>query len=272
MMALMADPGLVRGGNMARFTAKVLTVALLVYAGAYAWVFTTLARDGHPQAVGMDVNAYLAHTVRWLGGGSWYLPAQLASPYSVEAITGNVYPPTALYLMVPFALGLPMVLWWAIPTGIVAFTYWRHRPAWWAWPILAAVFVYPRTWTVLLLGNPAMWAIALAVAGTAFGWPAWGATLKLTFAPLALTGIRRRSWWYGLPIALALALPFGSMWLDYLAVLRNTISDRGLDYVLGEWPIALALVAVAASHRVAPSARAWMSVGRASEPGRRSRP
>ena len=95
------------------------------------------------------------------------------------------------------------------------------------------------------MGNPAMWAIALAVAGIAFGWPAWGAALKLTFAPLALTGIRRRSWWYGLPVALALCLPFGSMWLDYLTVMRNTVSDRGLEYVMGEWPIALTLVVVA---------------------------
>lgn len=62
---------------------------------------------------------------------------------------------------------------------------------------------------------------------------------------MALTGIRHRSWWYGLPVALALCLPFGSMWLDYLTVMRNTVSDRGLEYVLGEWPIALALVVVA---------------------------
>ena len=203
--------------------------------------------------IGIDVDGYLDHTRRWLDGGSWYLPAQLAGPYVVEDVTGNVYPPTALYLLVPFALGLPMVLWWAIPVGIIAVTYWRHPPAWWAWMLVAAVFVYPRTWTVLVLGNPAMWAIALAVAGTAWGWPAWGAALKLTFAPLAIAGIRhRRAWLAGLAAAVLLALPFGSLWLDYAAVMRNTASSRGLEYVLGEWPIALALVLAGMTKRPRP--------------------
>lgn len=235
----------------ARFAALAVTAVLLAAAAGEAWIVTAAIRSGTTTAVGLDVNQYLAHAHRWLDGGPWYLPSQLAGPYVVEAVTGNVYPPTLLYLAVPFALGLPMVLWWAIPLGIVALTLWRHPPAWWAWPILALVLAYPRTWTVIVLGNPAMWAIAFAVAGVAYGWPAWGAALKLTFAPLALAGIRHRSWWFGLPVALALALPFGSLWIDYVAVMRNSVSSRGLEYVLGEWPIALGLVVVAGSHRVA---------------------
>jgi hypothetical protein len=201
-------------------------------------------------AVGIDVNQYLAHANRWLETGSWYLPAQLVGPYAVEAIEGNVYPPTLLYLVLPFALGAPMVLWYLVPVALVAATYWRRPPAWWAWPIVGLVLVYPRTWTVLLLGNPAMWAIAFAVAGTAWGWPAWGATIKLTLAPFALAGIRqRRAWLIGGAITLALALPLGGLWMDYVTVLRNVSSSRGLEYVLGEWPIALGLVTAGWSGR-----------------------
>jgi hypothetical protein len=230
---------------MARFAARAVTVVLLLVGAAEAWMVTEAIRGGVTTAIGIDVNQYLAHTHRWLDGGGWYLPEQLAGPYIVEDVTGNVYPPTLLYLTVPFVLGLPMVLWYAIPVALIAFTYWRRPPAWWAWPLVAGVLAYPRTWTMLVLGNPALWAIAFAVAGVTWGWMAWGATVKVTFAPLVLVGIRRRSWWYAIPVVVLLALPFGSLWLDFVTVLRNTHSSRGLEYVLGEWPIAIALVVAA---------------------------
>lgn len=241
--------------RVAWFAAVVLTAVLLVLAALEVWVLTRPMAAGQTTAIGIDLNVYLGYTRQWLSTGEWYRPEQLAGPYNVEAIMGNVYPPTLLYLTVPFALGLPMVLWWAIPVGIVALTFWRHRPAWWAWPLLAFVFCYPRTWTVIVLGNPAMWAIAFAVAGTAWGWAAWGAALKLTFAPLVLVGRSRRAWLVGGAVTVMLCVPFGSLWLDYVTVLRNTESSRGLAYVLGEWPIALAFVAAAASPGIAERGR-----------------
>lgn len=235
---------------LARFAALSATIALLVYAIAELWIRTTPMRAGRFGAVGIDINQYLAYTHRWLETGQWYDPRQLAGPYIVEGITGNVYPPTLLYLTIPFALGLPMVLWWAVPIAIGVAALWR--PAWWAWPVLAAVLVYPRTWTILVLGNPSMWAIAFALAGVRWGWPSVGAALKLTFAPLALIGIRRRAWWLTAAIALLLCLPFGSLWPEYLTVLQNAQSSRGLEYVLGEWPTALGLLVVAYSAGLGP--------------------
>lgn len=231
--------------RLARFAAGVSTALLLLAAAAEVELVTRAIREGITTAVGIDVNQYLEHTRRWLAGGPLYLPAQLAGPYVVEDVTGNVYPPSLLYLTAPFALGLPMPLWYATPMAITALAIWRARPAWWAAPILALVLAYHRTWTLLLLGNPGMWAIAFAVAGVTWGWPAIGAALKLTFAPLALLGVRRRSWWIALAVALAAALPFGSLWWDYATVILNTRSSRGPEYLLGEWPIALGLVLVA---------------------------
>jgi hypothetical protein len=205
--------------------------------------------------IGQDLELYLGFTRNWLDGQGWYLPQQLVGSYVVEDINGNVYPPVLLYLLVPFALGAPLILWWVIPIGLIVLTLYRVRPAWWAWPVLAFAFCYPRTWTVLAIGNPSIWALAFAVAGAAWGWPAIGAALKLTLGPLALIGVNRRSWWVAAGLALFGALPFGATWIDYLTVVANTSSARGFGYVVGEWPIALALVAVVLSGRTKADTR-----------------
>jgi hypothetical protein len=229
--------------------AAVLTVVLLGVASIEALLVVRAVHGGWYGGFGSDLDPYLGFTRSWLAGEGWYLPAQLAGPYVVEDLGANVYPPTLLYLTVPFALGLPTILWWIIPIGLIAAALSRVRPAWWAWPLLAFVLCYPRLWTVVIAGNPAMWAIAFGVAGVAWGWPAVGAAIKLTFAPLALVGVGRRSWWLAAGIAVFASLPFGSMWFDFLMVILNAESSRGLGYVLGEWPIALGLVAAAASGR-----------------------
>lgn len=236
---------------LARFAANAATAVLLAFAALEAWVVTGAMRGGYFGAVGIDVDQYLAHARRWLGGGPWYLPAQLAGPYSVEAVSGNVYPPTLLYAVGPFAAGwLPMPLWWLLPLGALGLGFALRPPAWWGRPLLALALCVPRTWTIVVLGNPAMWSIALAAWGVWLGWPAWGAALKATFAPLALLGFRRRrAWLLGLAAALPLCLPFGSLWADYARVLLNAHSDRGPEYVLGEWPTALLVVGAAWSAR-----------------------
>ena len=244
----------------ARFAAAALTAVLLVFGLIEAEIVTRAIRGGDTEAIGIDLNQYLGHAQSWLSGSGFYRAEQLTGePYVIEDVGGNTYPPLILYVLVPFALGLPLVLWWAIPIALIVVTLWRARPTWWAWPLVAAVFVYPRTWTVVLLGNPAMWAIAAAVAGTLWGWPSIGASLKLTFAPLVLVGYGHRSWMAGVVVGLLLALPFGTMWLDYATAMLHAQSSRGLEYVLGEWPIAVALLIAAASRNLA---RVYSSRGR----------
>ena len=153
-----------------------------------------------------------------------------------------LYPPTTLLLFVPFTLWIPAVLWWAIPLAVIAVAIIRVRPAWWSWPILAAVLLYPRTWIFLMYGNPAMWMLAALAAGAASGWPTPLAALKLAFAPLALIGARDPRWRLGFAILAVVSLPFGVMWLDYCRVLINAQNPFGIGYLLGELPIAAALV------------------------------
>ncbi len=246
--AIASDPRFIRIG---RFAAIIITCLLLVVGAWEAEIITRAARSGNTIAVGYDLNLYLDHARRWLSGGSFYLPGQTSgNPYQIELINGNTYPPVLLYLLLPFVWGVPLVFWWVIPIVVAAAAMRASRPVWWAWPIAAAVFVYPRTWNLVVMGNPAMWAIAAAVAGVAWGWPAIGSALKLTFTPLVLVGFGRRGWWPALGIGFLLCLPFGAMWLDYATALVNVRTSWGPDYLLGEWPIAGALVLAAASRRI----------------------
>jgi hypothetical protein len=215
------------GGGVRRFLVA-LTCLLLVFAALEAF-FVLSAALSRPFGVtlGMDYAIYHERATSWLAGSGFYQPYQLAGPYEV----GVVSPPPALYPppMASLAL-LPPILWWGIPLAVIAWNL--RRAPWWAWPILALVLVYPRTWIVLVYGNPSMWALAALTT-------AWRplALIKPTLAPFALT----RDWrpWVA---AICLAIPFGAMWLDYATAIRNASNGYGLDYLLGEWPIALALM------------------------------
>lgn len=238
----------------ARFGAITLTVVLLAFAALEA--FVVLSAVEHPEiTVGMDFMLYRHRAAAWLAGDGFYLAHQVAGPYTVSH-GDALYPPVALLLFVPFTV-LPAVLWWAIPVGVIAAALWRTRPPVWAWPILAAVLVYPRTWIILLYGNPSLWAIALLAAGLAWRWPTAFVALKLTLAPFALLGVRHRLWRIGAAVAIVACLAFAPMWPDFMVAMINvrTGGGYGLEYLLGEWPIALAMVVALWPHRAAEGVR-----------------
>jgi hypothetical protein len=243
------------------FGAGAVVVVLLVFAVLEAAIVLPPAlTSGLHVTWGMDFRLYVEHATRWMAGEGFYLPVQLAGPYVIEDVQGAAYPPVLLYLLVPFVVGLPWVVWWLVPLAVVGAAVVKSRPAPWQWVALALILVYPRTWTIVVLGNPAMWALAALAAGMVWKWPAVGVLLKATFAPLALVGIRHRSWWVALAVAGLLALPFGMMWLDYLTAVMNAETSRGLEYTLGEWPVALLLVVSLAG---SPGARwSWRSARR----------
>ncbi len=221
-----------------------LTVAILGFAALDAMVILPIATTYEGgAAVGMDLRTYVDRTNDWLAGEGFYRPRQLGGvPYEIQT-DDSFYPPTLLYILVPFALGLPAILWWVIPCAIIALSIARIRPPLWTWPLMAFVLLLPGTPLVLVLGNPSMWAIAAAFAGVAWGWPAVLVLLKLTLAPVALIGIRRRAWWVALGVLALVSLPFGAMWIDYASALMDAQNTRGLDYVLADWSLMLAPLA-----------------------------
>ena len=209
-----------------------------------------------PHAVGVDYQLYMGATAQWLHGGPFYLPGQLAGPYTIDMEVAGVilYPPVALWLFVPF-LYLPAVLWWAVPIGLATWSLWHLRPAPWAVAAIAGLMLFPSSWQGLLTGNPAMWILAASSLATLYGWPAVFVLLKPTLAPFALFGIRRRSWWVALGAFALLSLPLGGMWLDWLHVGFNA-TNGGILYSLGYVPTMLVpLAAYVGRQRAGRAAR-----------------
>ena len=228
---------------LATFAVRSATVAVFLVALIALTFRTIIEVDASPAVLGMDAKFYFERAGSWLAGTGFYLPWQLTGESYLVENGAATYPPPILLLLVPFASGVPAFLWWAIPGLVMAFALRSCRPSPWGWLLLAATLLYPRTWVVVALGNPSMWIMAAVAAGRAWGWPSVAVLLKPTLAPLALIGARRPGWTIALAIAVLLALPFGPLWLDYVTVVLQAQTSRGIEYVLGEWPIALAVLA-----------------------------
>jgi hypothetical protein len=230
--------------NIARITKNP---ALRVESGANWRRIFLLVATGVPLAVALwelpliyglintsDFEWYREAAQHWLETGQWYLPEQLTGPYVFEANVHVMYPPSALYLFVPFVF-LPQVIWWAVPLGIMAYALWRWRPAMWSWPLLALGVMWHRTLVDTIQGNTDLWAAGGIAAAFLWGWPAVLMTLKPTFGLFALIGIRRRSWWLAAAVFAVLNVPLIPLWFDYLAVVRN--ADIDPLYGLSSTPI-----------------------------------
>jgi hypothetical protein len=241
-----------RAPELDRRTATILS--LLVFLVPIGFVLAV----PHPleQPFGVDYDLYGAVTARWLHGGPFFEPYQFAGPYEIRA--GDVlYPPVALWLFVPFAAlagGAPTsaalaagaaIAWWTIPLAVTAGAVWRLRPRPVAWPLIALCVANPTTLLKIWTGNPVIWsmaAMALAVVGSSrFAAPF--VLLKPSLAPFALFGIRRRSWWVGAAVLVALSVPFGSLWADWLA---SVVNSRGGGFLYSSLEAPMLLLPLAA--------------------------
>ena len=179
------------------------------------------AADGD---LGDDFLIYRRIGERWLATGEMYYPEQLSGPYLNILGRSVFYPPTVLLFFVPLSL-LPLsvaaLVWWVGPIIVATMLLRRFRPASIVWPILALVIAWPRTVGGLLFGNSDMWIASAVAAGLLWSWPAVFVALKPSVLPLALIGIRQRSWWVaaaGLGLASLLSLP---LWSQYFAAITN---------------------------------------------------
>lgn len=174
--------------------------------------------------LGDDFLIYPRIGTRYLTTGEFYYPEQLSGPYINTLSRSVFYPPTALIFFVPLALvPLPVAafLWWAVPIGVGFLLLRRFRPSYLVWPILALAMAWPRTVGGFLFGNSDIWVATAVAAGLLWSWPAVLVALKPSVLPLALIGIRRRSWWIA-AVALGLAsLLFLPLWPQYVTALMN---------------------------------------------------
>jgi hypothetical protein len=211
-----------RGRDTGRLVALVLTGVILVV-GAWEFAFLWPYIDSQ-HAIGTDLAFYRAIGERWLDTGQFYLPHQLAGPYTIATDVDVLYPPIAIPLMVALRW-LPFPLWWLIPLGVIGVVMVRLRPALWTWPLLAFCLVWPRNLSDLIYGNSNMWVIAAVAGGILWGWPAVFVALKPSLGPFALVGIRRRSWWIaavGIGVASLFVL---SLWRDYFTAIGNSDAE-----------------------------------------------
>jgi hypothetical protein len=206
----------------------VLSIAsLVIFASQPANLFATL---------GVDYDFFVRAARRFVDGQGFYLERQLAGPYTMSIGIDTLYPPTALFLFVPF-LVLPAVLWWAIPLGILGYTTWRWRPAMWTWPFLAFAVWWPRDMSMMILGSTGMWVAALVAAGLMWGWAGPLILFKPTLAPFALAGFPRRAWWVGAGLALVASAVTLPLWPDYITAMLNGSGLPPIPYTLPDLPL-----------------------------------
>lgn len=213
-------------------------------------VAQSLASPESLEAFGVDYRFYTGVALRWLDGGHYFEPWQLDGPHSMVYSGEVLYPPIALWLLVPFA-HMPAVLWWAIPMAGLAWALWRMRPAPWAWPLMAACAAGLPV--VYWLGQPTVWLPTLVALGLLRGGWAALVFVKPSLFPFALIGIHRRAWWTTVGVMAVLSLPFGTLWLDWVAAVAN--SGGGLLYSLHQVPALLLPVVAWAGRRGAAETR-----------------
>jgi glycosyl transferase family 87 len=218
------------------------SVALALSALVFAMPVVFVLLIPHPleQPFGVDFTLYRDVTIRWLNGGSYFEPYQLAGAYPISA--GDVlYPPVALWLFVPFALmpePLAWLLWFALPVVAVVFAVGRLRPRPVSWPLLAFCLAWPTTLLKTWTGNPVIWCVAALALGVLWAWPSVFVVLKPSLGPFALFGVWRRSWWIAAAVVVVASLPFGAMWVDWATSVANS-QGGGVLYSSLEVPMLL---------------------------------
>jgi hypothetical protein len=220
-----------------------------VTAIAFAWRLWVVLSVGEGSVVGVDRGIYLEAATRWVGGGFWYYPEQVAGPYTI--IQGHVlYPPTALVWLVPAAY-LPDALWWGVPICVVAGIVWHHRPAIWAWPVLGLCLSTFWSVEIIASGNPGLWIAMFAAIGTLWR-PAFALVLlKPSLGPLALLGVRSRGWWVLVGATVLVSVAMLPMWNDYIHVVLN-----------GRGPLAVAWYSIRDVPLVSVPLIAWVARAR----------
>lgn len=184
---------------------------------------------------GADLRGYLDATRSWMHGDGFYLPRQLHGPYLIEL--GDVlYPPTALYVFVPF-LVLPALLWWVLGVGVLAYVVWSWRPRLLAVALMLACLAFPNTPIVFFRGAPVIVVTALVAAALRWKWPGALILLKPSILPFALIGIRTRGWWLTAGLLVILTLPLLPMVPAWIQTVLDSRGAGGFLYSAKDLPL-----------------------------------
>ena len=195
-----------------------------------------LAASIQMNGIGWDYRIYMDRAADFMAGRGFYCRASWQGHTSSRMATLSILPRRAALRAVPVPASL---LYWVIPLAITAAVVVWHRPAIWAWPIIAAIPVLERDLMSDIHQRQSRY-LDLAALSLATIWPAVAplTALKWGLTPFALFGIWRREWWVGAGLALAICPAFAPMWPDYIRVVQDA-RGNSLDYILNEYPMML---------------------------------
>jgi hypothetical protein len=249
----------IRDSALPRIAYRVIAGVLLVIIA-----YEILLLAGAPQwSRGQDFLIYSRAAERWLDGGGFYQPYQVAGPYVIpEGARADavLYPPPMLILLVPFTI-LPSALWWVLPAVVSTAALAWLRPRHLALLGILALCAWPTSVGLVWTGNPVIWFAAAGLLGAAWGWPSVLIVLKPTLAPFALLGATNRSWWLALAGLGAVMLAFWPLWGGWLAAVENAQGPRAnVLYSIGDVPLMLLPVCAYLGRGAARtrSPRAWI--------------
>jgi hypothetical protein len=203
---------------------RTVAIAGFVIAGVRALAYLSAIPDG-AFSFGADFRLYVDAASTWLATGQFYPAYELAGPYQVMGAGEVLYPPIMLWLFVPFTI-LPGFLWWITPIGLAGLAVYRMRPAWWGLALIAGLSVTHAVQGPFFWGTPAIWLLPAVAWGLSKGWPAVAVLIKPTLALFILSGLGHpKGLVCGMVAFGLLAVPFGTMWLEWLTAIRNSDLD-----------------------------------------------
>jgi len=207
-----------------------LTVVLLGIAAAVAASLWIIISDQN--AIGADPVFFREIAQRWIDTGTFYTEHQLSGPYTTVTLQDNLYPPSALYLFVPFTV-LPAVTT-RVLDRVRADMHFKPRL------VTGQLLAVAGTATLALsVWRPALGVIlfGLALLGVALGYitPAM-TTGVLTTSPAAMSGLASGTLNAGRQVG-------GAIGVALMGTLVQMQQSRGM---LVSFAVALALFAVVA--------------------------
>jgi hypothetical protein len=223
--------------DMSRWLAAAMTVSTVLLFGAAAWLVWKTVVSAPPGYVALDLSHYLDGTRRWLESGSPYLADEVNAEFSYAPLT-FLHPPVALFLFVPF-LALPSGLWIGIPLVVIGWSIVSWRPARWAWPLVALAACSPSFRAAVVLGNSDLWVGAFVALGLRYSWPAALIAFKPSLLPFVAIGAGRRAWHVAIVVLAIAAIPFGSLWLDWIAVIDHSPATWSYSVLSLSWLLVL---------------------------------
>ena len=191
-----------------------------------------------------DFSSHAAAVQRALDGDPVYTAVQLAGPYHLPDISrgrGFIYPPTAILLLIPAALGSA----WAVvllvaSLGLMVFVMTEiarrelPRYAWIGWPLAGLLLISPIAGDAIAAGQ--VTPLLAAGYGAAWLWPRAGGIVAVVGGALKIYPLVLFAWGFRnslslrLPLILSLLLIVAAsawlgpgIWLDFWTAWQNAV-------------------------------------------------